>query len=303
FLRVNGALSRLTGYSETELLQLDDLAITHPSFVSESRSRLERLVAGAEVEFSVEKQYVRKDSSTFWGQVTVHAILDGNGPTRRATLVVQDISERKEAEQQRLLLMREVGHRSKNLLSVVQAIARQTARDSPPDRFIESFSRRLQGLSSSQDLLVAGDWKGVPLDELARSQLSHLGESRDVRLSISGTPLIVSASAAQAIGLALHELSTNALKYGSLSGLDGRVSVGWSLVDAAGGRRFVMSWTEVGGPPVTQPARRGFGSAVVERMASAALRGTASLVFLPDGVTWTLDAPAASVLEAAGDET
>ena len=144
------------------------------------------------------------------------------------------------------LLLREVNHRAKNMLAVVQAIARQTAATTP-DQFIERFGERVQALGSSQDLLVKNEWRGVDLAELIRSQLAHFKDLIGTRIELRGTPLFISASAGQTVGMAIHELATNAGKYGALSNHDGCVEVDWGLEHTEkGGETFMMSWVERG---------------------------------------------------------
>ncbi len=134
-----------------------------------------------------------------------------NGVAVRLVGTVTDISERRRIEQHIQLLMREVNHRAKNLLAVVQSIARQTAKDSNPSEFADQLGHRLQGLAASQDLIIGGDWRWVSIADLVRSQISHLGESVNARIVISGDDVRLTTAAAQGIGLALHELATNAV--------------------------------------------------------------------------------------------
>jgi two-component sensor histidine kinase len=139
---------------------------------------------------------------------------------------MEDISAQKAYEEQIRLLMREANHRAKNILSIVQAIARQTTAREPED-FIRRFTERLQALSANQDLLVRNEWHGVDVEDLARAQLAHFADLVGSRIATHGPKLRLNAAAAQAIGLAMHELATNAGKYGALSTGKGRVDVGW----------------------------------------------------------------------------
>ena len=207
-----------------------------------------------------------------------------------------DITERKQAEVQNDLLMKEVNHRSKNLLTVVQSIARNSARDADPKEFATDFSQRLQGLSASQDLLIDGDWTAVGLADLAYSQLRHLGDVIDERVKIPGNQVLLTPAAAQGIGMALHELATNALKYGALSGEHGTVLIEWERLSEEGVRWLQIRWIERGGPQVTQPTKKGFGRTVIERMAAHAVGGDVELRHDPEGVRWTLTAPEENVV-------
>jgi two-component sensor histidine kinase len=205
---------------------------------------------------------------------------------------VQDITERKEREDQVHLLMREVNHRAKNMLSVVDAIAHQTAKRSPED-FIECFSERIQALSANQDLLVRNEWNGVEVADLVHAQLAHFADLIGSRIAVHGPKLRLKPASAQAIGLALHELTTNAGKYGALSMDRGRVDIRWGTE----GGTFTMSWTECDGPPASVPERRGFGTIVMETMAERSVDGTVDLDYPPSGLTWRLTCPAANALE------
>jgi PAS domain S-box-containing protein len=204
----------------------------------------------------------------------------------------RDITERKRAEEQLRLLMREMNHRAKNMLSVVDAIAHQTATRNPDD-FIERFSERIQALSANQELLFRNEWKGVEIESLVRAQLAHFADLIDSRIAVQGPVLRLNPTGAQAIGLALHELATNTGKYGALSNDAGRVDIRW----VTEGETFTMSWTERGGPPVSPPQRRGFGTVVMKDMAERNVNGTVDLEYAPSGVTWRLTCPAANALE------
>ena len=189
--------------------------------------------------------------------------------------------------------MREINHRAKNMLSVVDSIAHQTATRSPED-FIARFSERIQALSANQDLLVRNEWNGVEIADLARAQLAHFADLIGSRIVVRGPRLRLKAASAQAIGLALHELATNAGKYGALSTGAGCVDIGWGV----DGDTLAMSWTESDGPPVSAPNRRGFGTIVMEAMAERSVDGKVDLDYAPSGLVWRLTCPAANALES-----
>jgi PAS domain S-box-containing protein len=237
----------------------------------------------------------RLDGTVRWVEGHGLAYFEGVGPERRAVSLggtVQDITERKEREEKEHLLMREVNHRAKNMLSVVDAIAHQTATRNPED-FVERFSERIQALSANQDLLVRNEWNGVEVEDLVRAQLALFADLIGSRIGVHGPNLRLKAASAQAIGLALHELATNAGKYGALSADKGRVYIAWGTVDDT----FAMSWTEREGPPVSAPKRRGFGTIVMEAMAERSVDGTVGLDYAPSGLTWRLTCPVENVLE------
>jgi len=204
----------------------------------------------------------------------------------------RDITERKAREEYVHLLTREVNHRAKNMLSVVGAMARQTASKNPED-FVERFSERIQALSSSHDLLIRNEWKGVDIEDLVRAQLAHFAGLIDSRIAVCGRRLRLKAASAQAIGLALHELATNAGKYGALSTNKGRVHIWWE----AAANMFTMSWTENEGPLVVAPRRSGFGSTVINTMAKRSLGGEVAIYYARSGLMWQLTCPAANALE------
>jgi PAS domain S-box-containing protein len=243
-----------------------------------------------------EYRIVRRDGKVRWVESRGRAYFEGAKPDRRLVSfvgTVQDITERKEREEREHLLLREINHRAKNMLSVVHVIAHQTAAKSSED-FIERFSERIQALSANQDLLVRNEWKGVEIKDLVCAQLAHFADLIGPRIAVRGPPLRLNPASAQAIGLALHELATNAGKYGALSTDAGRVDVHWETE----GDTLAMSWTECDGPPVCKPKQRGFGSIVIEAMAEYSVDGAVDLHYAPSGVTWRLTCPAANALES-----
>jgi PAS domain S-box-containing protein len=230
---------------------------------------------------------------------------DRNGRTREVEVVanlydengrsviqcnIRDISERKRVEEHNKLLMFEVNHRAKNLLSVVLSVAQHTARDGIPATFVARLSERIQGLAASQDLLVKNQWRGVDLIDLVDAQLAHFKDLFGTRVKIDGPPMRLTPATAQGIGMALHELATNAGKYGALSNDSGRVRVSWQT-NQRGSPLFSMSWLEDGGPAVIQPTKKGFGQTVTGRMVEAAVNGTAKIDYLESGLHWQLSAP------------
>lgn len=237
------------------------------------------------------------DGRERWIAANGRAFFEHGRPVRLIG-VAHDITQRKIAEEQLRLLTREVNHRAKNLLAVVRAVARQTARGNDPAVFAERIEERLAGLAAGQDLLVQSGWQGVAVADLIRAQLAAFADLVDDRIGFAGPPTILNAAAAQAIGMALHELATNAGKYGALSTDAGRVDVSWSIAfDDADDHRFRMCWREAGGPMVVQPIRPGFGHILMVDMVRHGLDAEVELRFEADRVVWRLDCPLGPALE------
>ena len=214
--------------------------------------------------------------------------------------VLERTEAHKRAEEQVRLLMNEVNHRSKNILSVVMAVAQQTVASSPSE-FLLRFSNRIQALAVNHDLLVGSQWKCVEVSDLVRGQLAHFAGLIGKQIFIEGPPLRLAASAAQSIGMVVHELSTNAVKHGALSVADGYVEISWRIDEDDGGENFTMSWTEKGGPPVAPPNHRGFGTTVITKMTELSVSGKVELSYASTGMIWRLNCPAINVLEPAYD--
>jgi PAS domain S-box-containing protein len=284
---------------ETSLEEL--LRHVYPDEVERVRASLEATLDPDDPKPSVSQHRVHgHNGAVRWVEFHGLANFEGSGHERRVVDVIgtaQDITDRKEHEERTHLLMREINHRAKNMLSVVDAIAHQTAARNPED-FIARFSERIQALSANQDLLVRNEWKGVGISDLVRAQVAHLADLIGSRIVVQGPTMRLNAASAQAIGLALHELSTNAGKYGALSTDSGSVHITWTTE----GDTFRMSWVESGGPAVSAPERRGFGTVVMEIMAERTVGGKVALDYRPSGVTWCLTCPASNVLERPEQE-
>lgn len=207
-------------------------------------------------------------------------------------IVFRDVTDLRSAEEHRELLINELNHRVKNTLAMVQAIAAQTFRDADlPAR--RDFEQRLLTLSSVHSLLTDENWGSAELHAVVRASLRpHLVGER-VRLDFGGPAIRLKPKSAVAVSMALHELGTNALKYGALSSNGGKVVLVWSAEDD----RFRLEWRESGGPAVRQPSRTGFGSRMIERGLSAELRGQVKIDYRPTGVVCTIDAPLEAIRE------
>jgi two-component sensor histidine kinase len=227
---------------------------------------------------------------------------DGQGQPLRVLGINQDITAHKAGEEHVKLLMREISHRARNLLSVVQVMARRTAGEGDPQAFAERFGDRLAGLATSDDLLVKSDWKGVNIADLVRAQLAHFNDLIGTRISLAGPAVRLRPAAAQNIGMALRELATNAAKYGALSAAEGSVRIEWQVVEQGEHAGLTMRWSEQGGPAVVPPHSRGFGHTVMVDMVKHALNAEVRLDYPPSGVIWELVAPVDWTVDTSGPD-
>lgn len=292
----NRGAEQLFGYTVEEALGADVTAFVPAEFIEERAQTMARLAKGEAIEYRTSRR--RKDGQILKVWIRGAPMRDGNGVLVGGSLIIRDITAQHQHEEHVRFLMRELTHRSKNLLAVIQAMARQTLLHlTTPEDFVARFSERLSGLAGSHDLLSSDDWSGASLVKLIRSQLQHYGDLFEQRIFLRGPDLVLRPEAAQNIGIALHELSTNAAKFGALSVPDGSITVSWTFVTGEQGeRRLNLAWEELGGPPVAMPEHKGFGLMVMDRITGAALGGTSSMDFAPDGVNWRLDVPAAGVI-------
>lgn len=242
--------------------------------------------------YSDQGRAVRADGEEIFFETRGHIQRDHEGRASIITGVFADVSEARRARQQVQLLIQALNHRAKNLLSVVQAIANQSAREEEVgESFPRRFSQRLSALAACHDLLVRSKRSPVQLEDLVRAQLAPFAAELGDRIKAIGPPLRLAPDAAQAISMALHELATNAGKYGALSNAAGHIKLSWGSDDA----HVWLEWREQDGPAVSQPTRQGFGHRVMVDMIEMALGAEVSLAYPPDGLTWTLRAPEARV--------
>ncbi|ATQ68094.1 histidine kinase [Methylosinus trichosporium OB3b] len=266
----------------------------HPDDKERTREAVEAALDPAHVgDYEAEYRVIgQTDGIERWIAVRGRTVFE-NGHAARIIGTARDISDRKRREQHVHVLLRELVHRSKNLLAVVQAMARQTAAGSPSlEDFQRKFAARLQALAMAHDLLVSQEWRGACMRELASAQIGYCLDMDSVDTHIEGPRVMLKPEAAQNIGLALHELAVNALTHGALSQPGGRVELCWRREDG----RFLVEWREFGGPPVADAPCEGFGHKVIKRLVAQALGGEATIGFPPDGFAWTLAVPAAQAL-------
>lgn len=222
---------------------------------------------------------------------------DARGIVIGAVNMLLDMTERLRTEEHRVILIAELNHRVKNMLAVIQSIASQTfshAHASTIDEAREAFESRLINLAKTHDVLTRENWVSARLAEIVADTVRPYsgGESR---FGIDGPDVFLVPSAALAIAMALHELATNAMKYGALSGNEGRVDITWRIDDEGEERGLKLNWVESGGPAVTEPTRKGFGSRLIERALAIELDGTVRIAYKPSGVICTVDAPSLKI--------
>jgi PAS domain S-box-containing protein len=292
-LNANRAFSDIFQYEPAELAgsKLGDLIVPEANF-SEHLEKL-RKAALEPLNPQIVRRH-RKDGQCLDFSLSTAPIRNEDGEVVAISAIYRDIAPLMRAAEHIEFLLREVNHRSKNLLSVVQAVARQTARlADTPDLFIDGFMTRLAAIASSHDLLVSRDWRGVQIADLTRSQFSHLDEETQARIALTGDLLEINPRAAEAYGLALHELSTNAVKHGALSAPSGAVRLNFRIDPDQ--NFYILTWRESDGPAVTEPPRAGFGATVLTRMAPMAIEGESALDYAPEGLFYRLSAPLAQV--------
>jgi PAS domain S-box-containing protein len=288
YLNVNAALCAICGYGREELVGRKTLFdLTHPDDLADERLAYARQVAGSDAPYTQEKRTVRKDGEVIWTNVTASAVFD-EGRFLYGIRIVQDITQRKLAEARQELLLNELNHRVKNILALVSALATQTGRfTSDIDTFTSVFEERLKALAKSHDLLIRTQWRGAEMREVLTTELEpHMRPAGAApAVVLDGPPVQLDARTAVGLSLAAHELATNAVKYGALSAPSGTVQVSWRWVEEADRRALRLTWTERGGPPVGEPSRQGFGSKLIERLATGDLGGDVAFDYRPEGLT------------------
>ena len=263
----------------------------HPDDAHKLATSAERPLEEAIAE--AEYRIIRPDSGEIrWLMRRGEVIRDPDGRPVRVIGVTYDISDRKAAEEQQRLLMQELAHRVKNTLAMTQAIATQTLRNAGSlEEMRETFGSRLLALARAHDLLIKGNWTSMSIRSLVAGALEPHDDGLPGRFTIDGPDLDLGAQAALGLALALHELGTNAAKYGALSVPEGRVAIAWAVRGSGTDARFRFRWVEQGGPAVATPSRSGFGSRLIQRGLAASFGGDVRLAFRAAGLALELDAP------------
>lgn len=280
-----------TGQAEEEGLGLGWVDAVHPEDRQLAR---ESFLKATEMrtEFQVDYRLRRADGTYRWAIDAAVPRIDENGAFLGFVGSVLDITDRKLAEEHRELLIHELNHRVKNTLATVQSIAAQTLRNAPSiEHARPAFESRLFALSQAHDVLTRESWEAASLHEIAVRAIEPYRSRGEERFHISGIDVRVRPSMALALAMALQELATNAVKYGSLSNAEGKVFIAWAVQHPATASRLHLQWEEKGGPPVEPPQRRGFGTRLIERSLAQELDGEVRIDFVRTGVVCTVDAP------------
>lgn len=286
FLEANEYLLKLLARDGSELANLTFQDITHPDDLSVDLELLEKLVAGDLPSYTLEKRYIRPNGEVVWADLSVACLRDHDGQPTIFVFVVTDIADRKNAQERLELVLNEANHRVKNLLAVVSAIVSNTTRTAKSAQDLgQTILRRVQGIAASHDLLMGKSERGGDFAELIRRQLDIFADCDVSRVELSGPPVRLRPAAVQAFGMVLHELATNACKYGALSCEEGSVKVTWTVDDANDSLHF--EWKEQDGPKVQPTGRQGFGTKALSRILSGPLGGKVSHELPADGAKFT----------------
>jgi PAS domain S-box-containing protein len=283
----NRGAEQLFGYTAEETVGKSVTMLIPTERRDEEPTILARIRSGERIDH-YETIRRRKDGSLVEISLTVSPVKNADGEIIGASKIARDITERRRAQEQQALLLGEMKHRVRNTLATVQAIATQTLRSAASeDR--DAFLARLRALAGAHDLLTLERWNQAPIGDVVSGALNAFQGSHGERILIAGPKdAVLDAHKSMLLAMALHELSTNAIKYGALSNESGQVNVSWDLVPDDDVQRLKFVWQESGGPPVKPPERKGFGSVLIERALQRELGGV-EYAFDPRGVTCTLE--------------
>jgi PAS domain S-box-containing protein len=299
-IEVSEEFCRIWGIPFSPVLPLDEtLKSIHPDDIPNVLTGRQSITA--ETLGYVEYRIIRPDNGELrWIARRGEAIADAHHEVMRFAGVIYDITDRRNAEEalasqakHQRLLINELNHRVKNTLAIVQSLAHQTFKgEASLSGARRDFEARLTSLAGAHNLLTQKNWEQASLKDAVRASVTATAGTSAQRVTIEGPEILLDPQMAVTLTMAIHELSTNALKYGALSNDTGKVTVQWKTIDHPGScSRMHFSWTESGGPAVEAPLKRGFGSRLIERGIASELRGNVKLIFEPGGIVCTIDAP------------
>jgi len=287
----NRGAEELFGYSAEEAIGYHLSLLVPPDRINEMNEILAQIARGERIDH-FETQRRHKDGALIDISLTVSPVYDGSGRIIGASKIARDIRERRRNDERLRLLMRELDHRAKNLLAVAQAMLRLTRADTVPD-YVNALEGRIRALARVHGRVAENHWSGADLRALVAADIDVFSEAGG-RMTAEGDTAWVSPAAAQVVAIVLHELSTNAAKYGGLAGTEGRVAIRWER-DAAGDLH--LAWIEECGSAVVTPTRRGFGAQIIERGIPDQLGGSAELNWTADGLRCDFVIPAAHLVD------
>jgi PAS domain S-box-containing protein len=289
----NASFLSVTGYEREEVLGQSFNSLMARGVGPESLAHVEAAFAGS-LDEDLVVHYRRKDASEFWADIFISPVRDESGDVVQHFVSFVDLTRHKEEQAHSKMLIDELNHRVKNTLSTVQSITWQAfRRSSDPEVIQDSIESRLFALSRSHDLLTRQNWEGAGLLDLVNAALEPFGvaNGRRERFAIMGKNIRLPPKPTLALGIAFHELATNAVKYGAFSNDTGSIRIAWAVEPTPEGNRLILQWQEKDGPPVALPSQKGFGSQVIERGLAHELEGAVSLEYRPEGLVCTIDIP------------
>ena len=298
FVSVNEARCKLTGHTRDELIGQHFGHVTDPAVIDQDLDLFRRQVAGALDTYTTDSKFRRKDGSRGWVRVTSTAVRDAAGAFLYAVRVVEDITERRQADRRQKLLIDELNHRVKNTLATVQSLAWQAARPGVPPQVAQArFQERLLALSRTHNLLNETHWEGASLRIILETELRPYATAA-ARIQLNGPELRLPPRQAVVLGMAFHELATNAVKHGALSA-SGRVQVDWRVENHGAGAVLAIDWCELGGPVPQRAPSPGFGSRLLRQTITHELAGQLDLRFEREGVCCAITVPTGTAGQAA----
>jgi PAS domain S-box-containing protein len=299
FVSVNEARCKLTGHSREELIGLHFGHATDSEILEKDLDLFRRQVAGELDTYTTDSKFQRRDGSRGWARVTSTAVRDAAGAFLYAVRVIEDITERRQADKRQKLLIDELNHRVKNTLATVQSLAWQAARPGvPPQVAQERFQERLLALSRTHNLLNETHWEGAALKTILETELGPYATAAG-RVRLDGPEVHLEARPAVVLGMAVHELTTNAVKHGALAVASGRVQVDWKIDDRGGEAVLAIDWCELGGPALAAQPIPGFGSRLLRQTITRELAGQLDIRFEREGVCCTIAVPLGSTGQQA----
>jgi PAS domain S-box-containing protein len=289
FQHCNPAYASMHGYTEDELRKLNIKDLVHPEDWPPHTPNIHQLTSGEVPSFKIMNRCVAKGGDVLWVHKHVSLLRDAAGRPESIIALVTDMTERKRAEDARRLLNSELDHRVKNTLATVSAVIFHTRQGSrSAANFVAAVEGRIRSMAITHDLLSSRRWQGISLTELVRQELAPYASSNNTE--ITGPEIVLKPEAGQAMAMVLHELATNAAKYGALSTKKGRVSIRWDRRSNGHPLHLVLEWQETGGPPVA-PGKPSYGTSTIRDLIPYEFGGVVDLVLAPQGIRCRLELP------------